>query len=200
MTLAGRLMAHPLPYLLWQAPFAERKLAPVWRHLERSGIERVLDVGCGPGTNAHHFEQVDYVGLDVNPRYIEHARRRHRGTFVVADVTSYEVPDRERFDLVLVNSLLHHLDPPDTSRLVSHLRSLLTAEGSIHILELVLPERPGVARLLARADRGEFPRPLAEWRELLGRELAIEVFEPYSLGIGGVGLWHMLYVKGSARR
>ena len=38
-------------YRLWQAPFAEKKLEPLRRHNDLSTIRRVLDVGCGPGTN-----------------------------------------------------------------------------------------------------------------------------------------------------
>ena len=100
----------------------------------------MLDVGCGPGTNSHHFEQSEYLGIDLNERYIDYARRRWRRNFLVADVTKYSVVG-ERFDFILVNSLLHHIDTPGTRRLLSHLETLLTHDGHVHILELVLPRR-----------------------------------------------------------
>jgi SAM-dependent methyltransferase len=193
-------MEHTIAYRVWQAPFAERKLAPLMAHNDVSRARRVLDVGCGPGTNTHHFAGADYLGIDFNPAYIESARRRHGRKFVVADVTSYQVPNDERFDLILANSLFHHIDSASTSRILSHLATLLSDDGHIHVFDLVLPSRPSVSRFLARADRGEHPRPLEEWRELFTAAFEPVVFEPYRLGTAGVTLWNMVYFKGRARR
>ena len=89
-----RLLERPGVYLAWQRPFVASKLAPVWRHNDRSTIRRVLDVGCGPGTNSAEFSGLDYLGVDLNPSYIEHARRRHGPHFEVADVRTDAVPGR----------------------------------------------------------------------------------------------------------
>lgn len=200
MKLHARVMENTLAYRLWQAPFAEQKLAPLFAHNDMRTVRRVLDVGCGPGTNTHHFASADYLGIDFNPAYIENARRRHGREFVVADVTKYEVAREERFDLILANSLFHHIDTASTSRILAHLATLLSDDGHVHVLDLVLPERPSVSRFLARADRGEYPRPLAEWRQLFTDAFEPVVFEAYPLGVGGVTLWNMVYFKGRARR
>ncbi|MDB4882314.1 MAG: Methyltransferase type 12 [Gemmatimonadetes bacterium] len=200
MKLHARLMENTLAYRLWQAPFAERKLAPLFAHNDVPGARRVLDVGCGPGTNTHHFSGADYLGIDFNPDYIESARQRTGREFIVADVTKYEVADDQRFDLILANSLFHHIDSESTRRILAHLATLLAPDGHVHIFDLVLPERPSVAKLLARADRGDFPRPIEEWRTLFGESFETEVFEPYHLGAGGVSMWNMVYFKGRARR
>ena len=200
MKLHARVMENTLAYRAWQAPFAEQKLAPLFARNDISKARRVLDVGCGPGTNTKHFANADYLGIDFNPAYIESARRRHGREFVVADVTKYEVSREERFDLILANSLFHHIDTPDTSRILAHLATLLSDDGHVHVLDLVLPERPSISRFLARADRGEHPRPLEEWRTLFTSAFEPVVFEPYPLGAGGVTLWNMVYFKGRARR
>lgn len=198
MRLATAILEQPIGYRLWQAPFAERKLAPIFRHTDRATIRRVLDVGCGPGTNTHHFMQADYLGLDINPKYIESARRKHQRNFVTADVTRYRVPDSERFDCVLVNSFLHHVDTENVRRILAHLGTLLTPDGYIHILDLVMPPRASLGRLLAHWDRGDFPRPLDDWYRLFADAFEPAVFEPYSLGSAGVTLWNMVYFKGRA--
>jgi trans-aconitate methyltransferase len=187
-------------YRLWQAPFAERKLAPLWAHNDVVRARRVLDVGCGPGTNTHHFTRADYLGLDFNPAYIESARRRHGREFVVADVTKYEVQRDQRFDLILANSLFHHIDTANTRRILAHLATLLSDDGHVHVFDLVLPPRPSLARVLARLDRGEFPRPLEEWHALFTEVFEQVVFEPYPLGAAGATLWNMVYFKGRARQ
>lgn len=196
----ARVMENTLAYRLWQAPFAERKLAPLFAHNDMARMRRVLDVGCGPGTNTQHFAHAEYLGIDFNPAYIESARQRHGREFIVADVTTYEVAPERRFDMILANSLFHHIDTANTERILAHLATLLTDDGHIHVLDLVLPPRPTISRFLARADRGDFPRPLEEWRDLFTRVFEPVVFEPYSLGVAGMTLWSMIYFKGRARR
>ena len=169
------------------------------RHNDLGSVRRVLDVGCGPGTNTHHFDGVDYLGIDVNERYVAYARRRYSRDFVVGDAIEFTVPAGERFDFVLINSFLHHVPDAAVRRLLAHLSSVLTDEGHVHVLELELPEQPSVARLLARVDRGDHPRPLQAWRELLTESFEPVIFEPYGLGGAGVTLWNMVYFKGRAR-
>jgi SAM-dependent methyltransferase len=193
-------MENTLAYRVWQAPFAERKLAPLFAHNDVARARRVLDVGCGPGTNTHHFASADYLGIDFNPAYVESARRRHGREFIVADVTKYEVPADRRFDLILANSLFHHIDDTSTRRILAHLATLLSDDGHVHIFDLVLPPTPSVSRFLAHADRGDYPRPLEQWRDLFASAFEPVVFEPYPLGAGGVTLWNMVYFKGRARQ
>jgi SAM-dependent methyltransferase len=192
-------MENTLVYRLWQAPFAEQKLEPVFRHNDRAKIRRVLDVGCGPGTNASHFMGLDYLGVDINPGYIRDAERRFGPRFRVADVTTMHLEPGGGWDCILVNSLLHHLPDEAVDRLLGHLATLLTDDGAVHILDLVLPANASVARLLAKMDRGDFPRPLERWREIFSRHFALDVFEPYPLGVGGLTLWSMVYGRGRPR-
>jgi SAM-dependent methyltransferase len=200
MSLKDALLERSLVYRAWQAPFAERKLAPLRAHNDFASIRRVLDVGCGPGTNAPHFAHADYLGVDLNPRYVDDARRRHGRRFVVADVTEYRVDPGERFDFILVNSLFHHVDDTGTRRVLAHLAELLTDDGHVHVLDLVLPGRPSLSRRMARWDRGRHPRPLGAWRALFEEHFEPVVFEPYPLGVAGLELWSMVYFKGKARR
>jgi len=191
----ARLLEIPWVYRLWQAPFAERKLEPIWRHTDRERVRRVLDVACGPGTNAPHFRGLDYLGLDLNPHYVRQARERYGMDFRVADVTEWEVR-HEPYDFILVNSFFHHVPDEDAHRILAHLGTLLTDDGSLHVLDLVLPSTSSPARLLARLDRGDHPRPLEAWRALFRQHLRQEVFEPYDLGLPGLPLWKMVYFRG----
>jgi SAM-dependent methyltransferase len=188
----------PRAYRLWQGPFARAKLAPVARHNDLAAAARVLDVGCGPGTNATRFRGADYLGLDVSQAYVEYARRAHGRRFEVVDVRTDPLP-AGTFDFVLVNSLLHHLATTDVRTLLAKLADRLDVDGHVHVLDLVLPDRPGPARLLARWDRGDHPRTLEEWRALLSASFEPVILEPYALPRRGPTLWHMLYFKGRRR-
>jgi len=198
------IMRQPLVYRMWMAPFAKKKFAPIAAHNDLGLIRRVLDVGCGPGTNADYFGCNDYLGVDLNEQYIRDAEKRYgasqgRRRFLTADVGKFVAPPGERFDFVLVNSFLHHVDDLTTRTILLNLSNLLTEDGHVHILDLVLPGSTSVARFLAQTDRGEFPRPLEKWHQIFSESFEPEVFEPYDLGACGVGLWKMVYFKGKSR-
>jgi SAM-dependent methyltransferase len=200
MNLTETLLEQSSVYRLWQAPFATRKFAPVLAHNNLSRISTVLDVGCGPGTNSRRFMHTNYLGIDINPAYIESARKQYGRDFIVADARTYRARSESCFDFVLVNSFLHHIATADVIELLSHLRTLLTDNGCIHILEPVMPEGWPIARWVAYADRGKFVRPLQEWEAIFTKIFHTIVFEPYPLKGAGITLWNMLYFKGSAHR
>ena len=196
MILPTRVLAGATAYRLWQAPFAHQKFEPVLRHNDLARARRVLDVGCGPGTNTRYFGTADYLGLDLNDAYLRYARRRYGRRFLTTDVRDYTGEGDGRFDFILVNSFLHHIEEKTAVDILRQLARLLDPQGFVHILDLVLPNEPSVARFLARHDRGGFPRPVARWQAIFEDAFPCVVFEPYPVTLGGVVLWHMVYFKG----
>jgi len=200
MSVKSNILEQTLVYRTWQAPFAEQKFLPVLERNDLTSVRRVLDVACGPGTNTRHFAHADYLGIDVNEKYIQDARRRYGREFLVADACKLDSVCKEPFDFILINSFLHHLNTKDVLEVLSSLDTRLAPDGHIHILELVLPEERSIARLLARWDRGDFSRPLPEWQALLSKVFTQVLFEPYSLSAMGTVLWKMVYFKGKPKR
>lgn len=192
------LLDHPTVYNLWQGPFAAQKLVPLRARLGDGPYGRVLDVACGPATHTAHFFAPGYHGIDLNPHYIAGATRRFGPHFEVADATTYRGTPGTRYDLILINSFLHHLDDAQVRTVLDHLRTLLAPGGTIQILELVRPQRGLFPRLLAALDRGKFARSLDAWRDLIGASLRITHSEPYALGAPGLDLWAMYYLEGVA--
>ena len=198
MSITEALLERSFVYRFWQAPFAAQKFAPVLAHNNLSRVHHVLDVGCGPGTNSREFSHAKYFGIDINEAYIESARKRYGCNFMVADARTYRTAPEARFDFILVNSFLHHIATTDVVDLLSHLRTLLTDNGCIHILEPILPKGWPIARVLAHADRGKFVRPFEEWESIFTQIFRPIVLQPYPLRGAGITLWNMLYFKGSA--
>jgi SAM-dependent methyltransferase len=191
-----RLLEHPAVYSAWQAPFAAQKFAPVERWLREHKVRRVLDVGCGAGTNAEHFADADYVGIDLNERYLAVARTRFPGRFIQADLTSADLASLGTFDMILANSFLHHVSDSAAERILAQLSPLLASNGTIHILDLVLPPRKSLAWMMARLDRGGYARPVERWRALFGAAFDPILFEPYFFG---GRLWSMVYFQGQRK-
>ena len=200
MSLIDRMLERPEVYSLWQAPFASQKFAPVLRNNDLERVRRVLDVGCGPGTNRTSLRRAEYVGIDLNLRYARRARNRWGNSYIAGDVTALPLSESARFDFILLNSLLHHIETTDVRRLLGTLSGMLEPGGTIHILDLVLPEARGAAWWLARWDRGQHARPANEWESLFTEHFDTLLLEPYGLGIAGFTLWNMLYFKGRTRR
>jgi len=194
--LVDRLLEHPAVYAAWQAPFVAQKFAPVERRLSRTKIRRVLDVGCGPGTNARRFARAEYVGVDINDHYLSIARSKYAGRFVQADLEHADLSALGTFDTIVVNSFLHHLPDDAVGRVLGQLGHLLDPAGSVHMLELVMPDRLSRATLMAKVDRGRYARPLAAWRRLFEAHFDPIAVEPYHFG---AGLWAMVYFQGQAR-
>lgn len=199
MSAVASLLEQPLVYRLWQAPFQRAKLAPFLEATRGRMPRRVLDVACGPGTNTALFADSEYVGVDINPEYVRYASRRHPHRFEVANAAQELLPGEAPFDLVLLNSFLHHLATDEVHAVLRRVAQLLKPGGRVHILDLVLPETAGLPLLLARADRGPYARPLAEWRTLFESHFTTQAFAPYPLGVGPLTLWNMVYFRGGPR-
>lgn len=186
---------NPNIYSFWQYPFVRQKIRPfVQRNLVVPG-RRVLDVGCGPGTNAALFRECRYVGIDLNPKYVEYAQQRFAGQFICSDAVDFDYEPLGKFDLIFLNSLMHHLSDQGCRNLLTKLKSCLASEGTLAILDLVLDNTSPVAYALAKADRGDFARPEDEWRDLLDSTVGPHLFQRYDISVGPLPLWRMFMAE-----
>lgn len=94
---------------------------------------RVLEIGCGLGTDGARFARAGaiYTGVDLTDAAIELARRRFEledlpGEFRVADAENLDFAD-ESFDVVYSHGVLHHT--PDTHRAVREVHRVLRPGG-----------------------------------------------------------------------
>jgi SAM-dependent methyltransferase len=80
----------------------ERNRVLLREYIRPAPGDRVLDIGCGPGTMVPYLPGTEYVGLDVSAEYIERARRRFpQARFVCQGVGKYDLVEPNCFDIVL---------------------------------------------------------------------------------------------------
>jgi trans-aconitate methyltransferase len=65
MKAIDSVMKWPFVYWIWMATHSDQKFVPVLAHNNLRHVRRVLDVGCGPGTNTPQFSENDYLGIDL---------------------------------------------------------------------------------------------------------------------------------------
>jgi ubiquinone/menaquinone biosynthesis C-methylase UbiE len=112
---------------------------------------RALDIGTGPGQIviklARRLTQWKFTGVDRSPGMIAQARENlaaaggelaDRVEFQLADGNRLPFPDKS-FDLVLCNSVLHHLAEPE--KLLSEMARLASSGGAVLLRDLRRPGR-----------------------------------------------------------
>lgn len=98
-----------------------------FRFLVPKGL-RVLEVGCGLGDLLAAVEPARGVGLDVSPRMVEEARKRHPSLeFVAADARAASLS--ETFDVILLSDVVGYLT--DVEETFKNLRRLCHAKTRV---------------------------------------------------------------------
>src|SRR5256714_3710547 len=116
----------------------EHRYRTEWHIPEAAGFDRakglrVLEIGCGLGTDGARFARAGaaYTGVDLTEAAVSLARRRFEleglpGEFRVADAEALEFAD-ESFDLVYSHGVLHHT--PDAASAVGEIHRVLKPGG-----------------------------------------------------------------------
>lgn len=181
--LKEKILESSLGYALWSAPVNRPKVIAIKHMLQKCGKGKVLDVGCGPGTNAEIFTDWDYVGIDLNPSYIENAKLKFPGKrFLHGDATTLDLGG-EQFPVILINSLMHHLNDSECAQLLEGIKPILAENGAIIVQEPLTPSKDQILmRFLMNQDRGDYFRPLADWKAIFERSgLAIATEDFYEM-------------------
>jgi SAM-dependent methyltransferase len=133
--------------------------------------DRILEIGCGPGTIVPFLPPGEYVGFDMSPGYIEQAQQRFpQARFVCERVSEYTLPERAYFDVVLALGIVHHLDDPEAQQLFQIAHDALKPGGKLVTLDGVWTDhQSSAARALLARDRGEFVRSEAAYVAIASR-------------------------------
>ncbi len=143
---------------------------------------KVLDVGCGPGTLFGYLPDIQYTGLDLNPKHIEQARAVYgdTGRFVCGNALTVLSEEEGQFNVAICSGLLHHLTDAEASGLLKRLLELVSPAGRICTLDPVrLPNQRRVASLLKSLDSGRNVRSAEGYVALTEGIVAKASFKTY---------------------
>jgi len=138
---------------------------------------KVLDIGCGVGGILEYFpDQVEYVGYDLNPKYIASAKKRYkgRGEFICDRVSeSMPHPLAGQFDFVLATFLLHHLYDSEAELLFKSAYHHLKSGGVVVTIDPVyIPDQSQVAKYIISKDRGRQVREPEGYKKLINQNFS----------------------------
>lgn len=165
----------PKLWLLFQMIFGatreKKRLA-----LKHLGDHRnVIEIGCSLGVLGRAFAEVPglrYLGIDIDPQAIEHAKARFAGerNLSFSTQTMRELGDLgQSFDYVLFANILHHVDDPTAVDLIRDASRLVAPGGIMVVIEpdILRPDDSLLVRSLYRLERGQFRRPPAGYERLM---------------------------------
>lgn len=109
---------------------------------------RILDIGCGPGSAVSHIVRrfdVEYVGLDYDPTFIDAARLKYRHLdncrFVVGDATDDDIYRQFDADVVIALETLEHIPLNGAARVIE----LVCRTVRPHVFLVTVPVEIGPA-------------------------------------------------------
>lgn len=166
------LLEQPLIYSLFQWIMGSHNKYRMYvnEYLKPDPRCRILDIGCGYAGILNHLPQdVEYVGYDISPDYIAYARKRysHRATFFNQRVNEMQLQNRNSFDIVLADGLLHHLNDDEARELFKTGYDALHDTGFMFTADPTFIENQGfIPRWISSMDRGRHVRYPREYKGL----------------------------------
>jgi SAM-dependent methyltransferase len=146
---------------------------------------RLLDVACGTGKHLDHFRhEFDCQGLDLNPAFVELAKRRTGVRVHGASMDSFDIG--ERFDAVVclfssigythdlpgaIGSMARHLNPGGVLIVEPWLRPDQWVAGHVQVLD---QEADGIRLIRMTTSELDGSQSILEMHYLVGSPVGIE--------------------------
>jgi 2-polyprenyl-3-methyl-5-hydroxy-6-metoxy-1,4-benzoquinol methylase len=159
-----RLLSSPQLYRITQNFFGRKKGYQILlnEYMILKEGNSVLDIGCGTADIVDFFPaNINYVGFDINSRYIEYAQAKYKDKVKLfcKRVSEADAVTLEKFDYIISLAVVHHLNDEEAIDLYRLGMGLLKPEGIMIIID---PTRNNsdsfIAKLLTNHDRGEHIR------------------------------------------
>lgn len=135
----------------------------------------VLDLGCGTGDFCKLFKHSEYLGVDVNSKYVKFCKEKYpKYNFICEDITKF--PINKKFDCTIFISTLHHLSDTAAKKVLS---AAFKQTKKIVIVVDLNPDTDPVRKFLIDHDRGNYVRTTEQKIKLLedfGEVIKLEHF------------------------
>lgn len=200
---------------LWQTEnlFVAQMERELLSHLPIAPGGKVLEVGCGTGSNVHNVRALgrtfSFTGVDINEAELALAHHCFPNDyFILGDAATVPFVDRT-FDVVFCRDLLHHVSLAQQKLVIAEMARVTRADGEVVIIEsnarniiirafgtLVRAERgvlfstpERMIRLVQQISNLESVRPTPIFAEPCNM---FRVALHYRTGLPGLAAWRMV--------
>lgn len=114
---------------------------------------KIIEIGCGYGFNLEgwmkRYKKAQFVGIDIDPNGIEHAKQLTEENNWSDRVELYNIPLEDfvaktdiKFDIAILNMVLHEMNPDDKYRLsvIENIYTLLKDDGLLIVGDTMIPD------------------------------------------------------------
>ncbi len=155
--------------------------AIIKKYFLASKNESVIDIGCGTGEFSRFFSNEQYIGIDVDEKNIQYAKKHYLKSFIVADAKQLPFGDHV-FDKVLIVGVLHHLGGEECEQVVREIKRVLKNGGKALIMEDTKSDS-WIIQSMQSIDQGSYIRTFDAWRQLFQGHFDIEKEYTFKNGI-----------------
>lgn len=170
-----KVLSIPQVYCLWQKIVGDYKLRKIYckDFIKAKEGDRILDIGCGPANMVEYLpENIDYVGFDDSELYIKNAKKKFpqkNYEFFSKRVNLAQDFD-EKFDIIMANAILHHIDDSEAEKLISFASRNLKQGGRFITYDgCFVSNQSQIKKLLLENDRGKFVRTKEDYFKLFSK-------------------------------
>ncbi|MDD3435680.1 MAG: class I SAM-dependent methyltransferase [Candidatus Gastranaerophilales bacterium] len=170
-----KILSFPQIYILWQKIVGDYKLRKIYcrDYIRTKRGDSILDIGCGPANMVHYLpKDIKYVGFDDSELYIKNAQKKFpqkNYQFFCQKINFIQNFD-EKFDIIMANAILHHIDDEEAKKLISFAKSNLKQGGRFITHDGCYTQNQSkIKKWLLKNDRGLFVRTKDEYFELFSK-------------------------------
>lgn len=169
------ILSIPVFYTLWQKLVGDYKLRRIYcrDYLKARDGDRILDIGCGPANMVGYLPQnIDYTGFDDSNLYIEVAKKKFSqdNYSFFCERVNFAQDFEEKFDIIMANAILHHIDDLEAEKLISFAAANLKENGRFITLDgCFVQNQLFIKTWLLKHDRGQFIRTKDEYFKLFSK-------------------------------
>ena len=156
--------------------------------------DKVLDFGCGIGSNSKLFHHNDYIGVEVDESRVLSSRLKYpKNKFEqipYISTPSDKIPFEDNsFDLVFISLCLHHIDSDTCKLLFKEFSRMLKHNGEIIGIEPCIISKKYFSNVFMNIiDAGDYILPINEYKQIYSSE-AFQVKDINIVKTFGYHLW-----------
>ena len=163
------LLKNPYFFKIQQKMNDYKVVANEFKDHLNSKNKKILEIGCSTGNIAREIIDMDnnsYYGVDISKEYIEIANKSTiKGKFFQMDARELDFSN-ESFDIVMLSSVLHHIDDDTGKNCFKEIHRVLKKDGVVIISEPIVNYKSLISIILCKLDRGNFIRTTDEYQSL----------------------------------